>query len=161
MKWVQRGEPLKLIGGCGRGGVGDWQPSPLTSPFSKPTEISQTEMWTVNSACQVAFFPKVTAIFWRVWMRLGSRTIEVHFSYKKERRGPLFSLLGLANRKPYPIQSKYVLHLPKLLYAQCVWLQQSALLGILLELKHWLLKSNLIILPWINGNATAFKSSIH
>lgn len=32
-------------------------------------------------------------------MRLGSRTIGVHFSCKKERRGPLFSLLGLANKK--------------------------------------------------------------
>lgn len=35
---------------------------PLSSPLSKPTEISQTEMWIVNSACKVAFFPpKVTA----------------------------------------------------------------------------------------------------
>lgn len=69
MKWPQSGEPLSLIGGCGRGGVSDWRERlaafSFSSPLSKPTEISQTEMWIVNSGCKLAFFPKSLPKCWQ------------------------------------------------------------------------------------------------
>lgn len=75
----RRGEPLSLIGGCGRGRVRDLgkdgQPSPLPVLFQSPLKYLKTEMWIVHSACEVAFPPQSDCqnsdTFWRVPIRLG------------------------------------------------------------------------------------------
>lgn len=66
MKWPQRGEPLSLIGGCGRGGVGDWgkdwQASPSAVLFQSLLKYLKQRCELLIQPVKSLFFPpKVTA----------------------------------------------------------------------------------------------------
>lgn len=123
MKWPQSGEPLSLIGGCGRGGVSDWRERlaafSFASPLSKPTEISQTEMWIVNSGCEVAFFPKLLPKCWQfmeglneAWMVNRLSTLYLQKEMKKAfisspKIGPTANLIPLSQGTYSSYRSSY------------------------------------------------------
>lgn len=81
MKWPQSGEPLSLIGGCGRGGEGkDWQPSPSAVLFQSPLKYLKQRWELLIQVAKSPFFPKLLPKCWQFTEGLNEAWMVNHLS---------------------------------------------------------------------------------
>lgn len=161
MKWPQRGEPLSLIGGCGRGRVRDlgkdWQPSPLPVLFQSPLKYLKQRCELFIQPVKSPFPPKVTA---RILTHFGGyqsgwdvKPLESTLPTKGNEKGLSLVSWDWPNSKHQSQWIKVHTPLTRTPINPVCSPPTSPLLWMPFKLKHFLpqLKGNLITLLWLNG----------